>query len=35
MLIPICKLGKIDARGDLFEHMDDPAPLGESLRELP
>ena len=27
MVVPICKIGKIPARGDLFEHMDDaPAP---------
>ena len=35
MLIPMCKLGKIDARADLFQYMDDPVPLGESVHELP
>jgi hypothetical protein len=24
--MPFCRVGKIPARGDLFEHMDDPAP---------
>ena len=28
MVLPICQIGKIPARGDLFEHMDDPPVLG-------
>lgn len=27
-VLPICKIGKITARGDLFEHMNDPPVLG-------
>jgi hypothetical protein len=26
MVMPFCRIGKIATRGDLFEHMDDPAP---------
>lgn len=29
LLIPACKIGKIEARGDLFEHMDDTPQLGD------
>jgi hypothetical protein len=29
MAMPFCKLGKKPARGDLFEHMDDPATPGD------
>ena len=28
MVLPICQIGKIPARADLFEHMDDPPVLG-------
>lgn len=31
-LIPVCKIGKIPARGDLFEHLNDPPVLGEAPR---
>jgi hypothetical protein len=27
--LPFCRIGKIPVRGDLFEHMQDPAPPGE------
>lgn len=30
MMMPFCRLGKISARGDLFQHLDDPPRLGES-----
>jgi hypothetical protein len=30
---PLCKVGKMPARGDLFQHMKDPPALGEP--ELP
>jgi hypothetical protein len=30
MMMPFCRLGKIPARGDLFQHLDDPPRLGES-----
>jgi len=29
MAMPMCKLGKNPARGDLFEHMDDPGTAGD------
>jgi hypothetical protein len=29
MAMPMCKLGKKPARGDLFEHMDDPPTPGD------
>ena len=29
LLLPACKIGKIPARGDLFEHMDDAPELGD------
>lgn len=29
MVMPACKIGKIEARGDLFEHMNDPPQLGD------
>lgn len=35
MLIPVCKMGEIKARGDLLEHMDDPKPLGATDHDLP
>lgn len=28
-IIPVCALGKIEARGDLFDHMDDTPQLGD------
>jgi len=28
-LMPVCKIGKIEARGDLFEHLDDAPELGD------
>ena len=28
MIFPVCSIGKIPVRGDLFEHMDDPPELG-------
>lgn len=34
-LFPACKLGKIEARGDLFEHMGDASPLDDSLPSGP
>jgi hypothetical protein len=30
LIMPVCKLGKIEARGDLFEHMDDTPRLGDA-----
>jgi hypothetical protein len=30
MMMPLCRVGKIPARGDLFQHLDDPPRLGES-----
>jgi hypothetical protein len=35
MLIPVCKMGEIKARGNLLEHMDDPKPLGATDNDLP
>jgi hypothetical protein len=35
MLMPVCKIGKIEARGDLFLHMDDPPLLGDWDMKLP
>src|ERR1700722_1423486 len=35
MLIPVCKVGDIEPRGDLLEHMDDPPPLGAPPTDLP
>jgi hypothetical protein len=35
MLMPICRIGKIEERGDLFEHLHDPLPLGELDTVLP
>jgi hypothetical protein len=32
LVIPVCRLGKIAARGDLFEHMRDPPELGTEPR---
>lgn len=32
MLFPVCKIGKIPARDDLFEHMNDPPVLGAEPR---
>lgn len=31
-VFPVCAIGKIPARGDLFEHMNDPPMLGEAPR---
>jgi len=33
MLFPVCKLGKIEAHGDLFEHMKDEPALGDWKEE--
>src|SRR5688500_1868398 len=30
LIMPVCKLGKIEARGDLFEHMNDTPQLGDA-----
>ena len=35
MLMPVCKIGKIEARGDLFLHIDDPPLLGDWDTKLP
>jgi hypothetical protein len=35
MLIPVCKLGTLEPRGDLLQHMDDPPQLGASPLDLP
>jgi hypothetical protein len=35
MIVPVCQIGKIEARGDLFQHMDDPTPLGDWDAQLP
>ena len=35
MIVPVCQIGKIEARGDLFQHMDDPSPLGDWDAKLP
>jgi hypothetical protein len=35
MLIPVCKVGDMEPRGDLLEHMDDPPPLGAPPTDLP
>ena len=32
MVFPVCKIGKIPVRDDLFEHMNDPPVLGEAPR---
>lgn len=32
IIIPVCKIGKIGARGDLFEHMNDTPQLGDEAR---
>jgi hypothetical protein len=34
-IFPVCTLGKIRARGDLFEHMDDPIDLDEPAGAAP
>ncbi|HEY5101888.1 MAG TPA: hypothetical protein VII70_03825 [Steroidobacteraceae bacterium] len=35
MLMPICRIGKIEERGDLFQHMNEPLPLGALDDVLP
>jgi hypothetical protein len=35
MVIPVCKIGTIEARGDLFQHMDDPSLLGAPSPDVP
>jgi hypothetical protein len=35
MVIPVCKIGTIEARGDLLQHMDDPPFLGAPSTEVP
>jgi hypothetical protein len=35
MLIPVCKMGVMEPRGDLFEHMNDPAQLGALPTDAP
>jgi hypothetical protein len=35
MLIPVCKLGTTEPRGDLLRHMDDPPQLGASPTDVP
>ena len=35
LIMPVCKLGKIEARGDLFQHMKDPPVMGDWKDKLP
>jgi len=35
MVIPVCKVGTSEARGDLLQHMDDPPRLGPLSTDLP
>jgi cytoskeletal protein RodZ len=35
MLIPVCKVGTTEPRGDLLQHMDDPPQLGSPLTDKP
>ena len=35
MLIPVCKVGDMEPRGDLFEHMDDAPQLGAPPADIP
>jgi hypothetical protein len=35
MLIPVCKVGDMEPRGDLFEHMGDPLPPGPPTFDAP
>jgi hypothetical protein len=35
MLIPVCKVGVIEPRGDLLQHMDDPPLLGAPPPDVP
>lgn len=35
MVIPVCKVGVIEPRGDLFQHMDDPPLLGPPATDAP
>jgi len=30
LILPGCTIGKIEARGDLFQHMHDPPPEGQA-----
>jgi hypothetical protein len=34
MVLPVCQLGKIEARGDLFEGLKDPPVLGTAPKEI-